>query len=500
MGIIAKEGSKNAIIMYFGAVLGAVNTIVLYPQILPTEEFGLVMTMTSISILIAGISAFGSTASIIKYLPFFRDKDRKTNDGLLSYLFLISLFFSIIIAVVLVVGKEYIQKPYVDNARLLVDYYYYIIPLFIIQLCLDLFNNLTLSLYKASFSMFQREVFLRVGQIFLIFLYYLGLIKLQGFVIGYILMYFASLAMTIIFIKSQGEFNFENPAIIKSTKRREIFSYGGFTFLSSIASTLVFRIDTLMIGAMVTSAVVLNQGLKAVALYGVALNIATMIEMPFRALKQGVTPAIAEAFKDNDLTKVDVVYRKSTETMLIIGGFIFVGIWSCIDQVAALLPSEYSQIKYVFLWLGVGKLINVSTGSNSQIMINSDLYKIFTLITIVGLGITIFFNYFLIIEFQTIGAALATAMTYFIINFIIWLVLLMKFNFQPFRLKSLWLVLLLLLISIVFSNFKLDNNILTIAIKAIGITVIYWFIILKFKFSEDLSSYYIKGLQKLIRR
>ena len=480
--------------MYIGAIIGALNTILLYPKILPKEEYGLITTMTSMAILIAGLSSFGSTSSIVKYLPYFRDKDTKSNKGLISYLLIICLSISLIVTICLIIFKNWIQQPYVDSAKLLVDFYYYIIPLFLIQLFLDLFNNWSLAIFKTSFQMFQKEIYLRIGQTLLIFIYFLGFIEIEGFVLLYILMYLSSFLMMIFYLYQLGEVKIEKPKQIEKSKRKEILQFGGFTFFSSIASSLAFRIDALMIGALVVSETIQNKGLEATAVYFVALNIASVIELPFRAINQIVMPTIAHAFKEKEFKKINDVYIQSTETMLIIGGFVFLGIWSCIDQVINILPNEYENVKYIFLWLGIGKLINVATGTNAQILIHSHLYKYFTYLTVFGLLITIGLNYIFILKMETEGAALATAITYFIINFIIWGILLVKFSFQPFTSNNLKVIIIGILVYLLIFKLNINNDIFAIFVKASIITLVYWILIIKFKLSLVIND----SLQKLL--
>lgn len=480
--------------MYVGAIIGALNTILLYPKILPKEEYGLITTMTSLAILIAGISSFGSTSSIVKYLPYFRDKKTKSNKGLISYLILICISISLIVTFVLVFLKEWIQKPYVDSAKLLVEFYYYIIPLFIIQLFLDLFNNWSLAIFKTNFQMFQKEIYLRVGQTLLIFIYFLGYIKIEGFVILYILMYLSSFLMMIGYLSKLGEVKIEKPNKIEKTKRKEILQFGGFTFFSSIASSLAFRIDALMIGALVVSDTIRNKGLEATAVYFVALNIAAVIELPYRAINQIIMPTVAHAFKEKDYKKINDVYTQSTETMVVIGGFVFLGIWSCIDQIVNILPNEYENVKYIFLWLGIGKLINVATGTNAQILIHSNLYKYFTYLTIFGLLITVGLNYIFILKMEAVGAALATAITYFIINLIIWSILYFKFNFQPFSIKNLKVVIVGLIVYLLIFKIKINNDIIAIFVKASIISLVYWILIIKLKLSIVINN----SLQKIL--
>jgi O-antigen/teichoic acid export membrane protein len=331
-------------------------------------------------------------------------------------------------------------------------------------------------------------------------MYFLKWIDFYGFIIGYILTYSFSLCLLIINLTRNGNLKFVDVSLLDKSTKKGIFWYGGTTFLASVASTFAFRIDALMIGAMVVSASNVNYGLEAVAIYAVALNIASVIEMPFRAISQIASPLISEAWKENDLQKINSIYAKASETMIVIGGYVFMGIWCCIDDVIKILPSDYAGIKYVFLWLGLGKFINVAFGTNGHIIINSAYYKIFTWLSFFGLIFTFLTNYFFIIMYNEVGAALATSITYFVLNLIMFSYLIIKFKFQPFRLNNLMTIGLAIFLAILLSYVDFKNAFLNICVKGIVLSILYWFIILKFKLSEEIHQYITKlGLFSRLR-
>ena len=497
LGIIAKEGSRNAVIMYLGAIIGALNTIVFYPYVMPKEEVGLIMTLTSLSILIAGFSSFGSSASIIKYLPHFRKEDEKNSGGLLGFVVLLCLGLATVITLILILFKDYLQSPFEESASLLIDFYYFLIPLFIINLLIELFGNYANALFKTSFQMFLKEVVIRVGQTILIGAYFFKWINLPSFLIGYLTLYLVSFLLLLIYLFSIGELSFGKVRLLDISKRWEVIRYGGFTFFSTLANSFAFRIDALMLGSMIVVGTSSNGGLGATAIYAVALNMASMIEMPFRALGQIVTPVISYAWKQDDHEKLKEVYTKSTETLIILGVFVFAGIWCCMNEILQILPKEYAEVKWVFLWLGFGKFINVASGANGQILILSPKYYVYTFVTIFGLILTIVTNYIFIDLYQTEGAALATAITYFIINFSMWMYLLLKYRFQPFQRGNVVALLLGLLLSLIFFNLDVGNLWLNLMIKAISISIIYWLVVYFSKLSIDINSLIDKNLKKI---
>lgn len=489
MGIIINQGSKNTVILYAGAVIGACNTILLYPNIMPPEEFGLLTTITSLCVLLASVGSLGTTISVVRFLPYYRDSSTGEDKGLLRFVLQIGLFASVLIAFLLLLGKGVFEKPFQNSATLIVDYYYYIIPFFIAHLFLEIFASYTNALYKTSFQLFVREILLRIGQTLMLSLYFLKVLDVQTFLLCYILLYVFSFSVLIYNLKANHKINFLSRITITSSEKKEIFRFGGYSFLSSFSRTLSFRIDAIMLSILVVSDVFLNQGLKATAIYAVALNMAVAIEMPFRGINQIINPTIATAWKEKNLSQIKDVYSKSTDTMVVICGFLFIVIWASIDEILTILPEKYEMAKYTFFWLGLGKFINAASGSNGNILINSEKYKIYTVVSVVGLLLTILTNYLLIPILQVEGAALATFITYFLINFSLWLAIKNHFKMQPFNLKNIIVVAVLIGLYSVTLMFNIDHALLSLIAKSAFLGGTFALIVLSFNLSPDIKTF-----------
>ncbi|CAG5085292.1 oligosaccharide flippase family protein [Parvicella tangerina] len=486
MGEIAKHGSRNVILMYVGALIGFANTILLYPKILPKEEYGLISLVLSMAILLAAISSFGTPNALIRYFPHFRNNDNNANGGLVRFLLVISGGATLLILLLLVFFKGYVFQAYEKNAPLLVDYYYYILPIFFVQVFINLLTSYLNAIKRSYIQVFQKEVLIRIGQTVLIVLYHFEYINLELFMVLFVCLFLLSLVFLVGYLIFAGELHGFNERLDQKAKK-EVWQFSIYTFLSGIARQISFKIDSLMVGALVVSAVMVgalsfsdtlnNRGLEAVSIYAVALNMSSMLEMPFRALNQSLAPSIAQAWAVKNMEKVFELYRKSTETMVVIGVYIAVGIWACVDQVLEILPDNYAEVKYVLGWLLLGKLLNVVAGSNGVVMMNSPKYKVLTYLSFVGLVLTVVSNYVFMHFFQIEGAAMATFVTYFIINTVVWFLIAKFYGLQPFTLRNLLTILLGVVIVMLAGSIVISNAWITIVLKAGLITVVFWGIV-----------------------
>jgi len=69
MGIVAKQTLSNSIIIFIGALLGAINLMLLYPIILPDEEIGLTRLLITFTILLSQLASLGGGTMLIKFIP-----------------------------------------------------------------------------------------------------------------------------------------------------------------------------------------------------------------------------------------------------------------------------------------------------------------------------------------------------------------------------------------------------------------------------------------------
>jgi O-antigen/teichoic acid export membrane protein len=191
--------------------------------------------------------------------------------------------------------------------------------------------------------------------------------------------------------------------------------------------------------------------LGLVAVYTTAIFIASFIEVPLGALERISHTKIADNFAKENFVEIEKIYKDSVKYLLLIGGLLFIGINACTKYVyqIAHLPEAYIQCIDVVYIVGVGALVNISTGVNSAIMFYSKHYVLGTVFLVITLVITVVLNVVLIPVYGIYGAAAASALASLIFNFVKFFFIYQKFKFQPYTLKSLYIVLLIIICSAV---------------------------------------------------
>ena len=144
------------------------------------------------------------------------------------------------------------------------------------------------------------------------------------------------------------------------------------------------------------------------------------------------------------------------------------------------MPASYSAGRYVFLFLGLGRIFEMYAGLTGVILITSKRYRYDFTFSVLLVGMTVASNAALIPSLGMNGAAIATMSTVIVYNLIrigfVW----KFFRIQPFAATDCWIVLLtgamvgLSALIPYLGNFILDAAVRTLVISLLfGATVYY---------------------------
>jgi O-antigen/teichoic acid export membrane protein len=283
------------------------------------------------------------------------------------------------------------------------------------------------SYVKVGIPTFFREVFLRLLTSVLVAVYLLQWITFEQVMQGLVLVYGLSLLgltgylvwLGIVRIDfSWGSFPIGfKPSLLK---------YSLITFLATAASTLIMKIDSIMISSMVS--------LEANAIYSIAFYMALVIELPRRAISQVSMPLIAEHFAKERIADINLLYRQLSNKQLYICLLLFALIWSNIDAIYHFVPNReiYQAGKWVVFFIALGKLVDVAFSLNSEILVFSSYYR-FNLLLTVGMSLLLIAaNFWLIPVFGMEGAAIGSAAVMLAYNLVKYVFLKVRLRLEPF--------------------------------------------------------------------
>ena len=489
MGIVRKQGVNITLVSFLGVIIGAINTMFVFPNVLGAEGHGLVMLILSIATVLAQFAHLGIPNTIIRFFPYLKDR-KKFIYRLALQVPLMSLFF---LGLVFYIFGDYLFDGYIRKNELFSEFQPIILPLVASLVFFEVLLSISRSELKSVFPAVLREFILRLSTLVTLCMYSFNFLSFSEFVYCWLGLYSLNVLFLSIYLFRFKLLNisFGFPLFPNSDIARKMSKYGLVTLLTSSAAILVNRIDVLMLGYYLE--------LENIAFYTVAFFMASLIHIPARSILQIVKPLLAKAWAENNMQEIVNLYRKTALNQLIIGLLLFIGVWMNINDLLLFVPEKYQGIQMVFFYIGLSKLIDVSVGVNGAIISTSNYYKYDLYINMVLILIVIITNITFIPLYGIVGAAMATSLAILIHNIIKTSVLYFLFRIHPFQLNTLKVTLLSVLIYYVLNLIPftlIDSNILRVIVRSVCIVLVYSFVIIRFNLSDDINQLF----KKLIRR
>ncbi|MDZ7897008.1 MAG: oligosaccharide flippase family protein [Arcicella sp.] len=487
MGIVIRQSIKSTFVTYIGVVIGTVNVLFLYNKFLSTEQFGLYTTLVSYPIIFSVFAGLSAPHISIQFFNKFADDDKKHNG---FFAFLISLT---VVGFVIFIGLYTLFRPtfvaiYSEHSPLLIQYFWIfaIITFFLtIQITLEAYCRIHLRVVVPTII---REIFQKGSNSILAILLGFQYITFNQLVWGIVVSYALSVIFLFIYIKILGRLylNFDF-SFLRRPIAKEIYRYGLWLLLGGTSATILPHIEKLMLPSY-------KGGLEQNAIFNIALSIGLVIAIPRNAISSISSPILAESWGQNDFKNIANIYVKSAINLLIIGVFLFLGIWCNIDAIFQIIPNAhiYRSGKLVVLLVGIYSVIDMATGLNSEILRNSPYFKndlYFNFLRLILLGVS---NYFLIEMYSYNGAAFAMLISVIVYNLVKFFFIKYKMGLQPFGFGTIKVIVLGLLtygITLLIPVF--EGNIwitfLNITLKSFCILLCFGGGVLLLGVSEDLN-------------
>ena len=477
MGIVIKQTSRNIFTISIALVIGAVNTLYFYPEFLKDEYYGLVVFLLATSNLLQPLMSLGAQHTIIKFYSSFNDK--KSKDNFLSSIIFIPLIIILPVSFLVVQMHDTIgsflsmQNPIIES---------YVWVIFLVSFAtsyFEVFYAWSRVQLKSVFGNALKEIYPRVSVFILLVLVSLDIIEKENFVWFLTGLYFLRLLIMIIYSLSlyKPKFSFILPENFK-----EIVSYSIYILLAGSAASLLIDIDKYMIPQ--------KEAISQTAYYAVAVFIATVVEIPGRAMFQILNPMVAKAINTNDNKNLNELYQKSSTNLLIICGFFFLLINLNIVSFYKLMNNQfYADAIWVVLIISIAKLIQMSFGCGPAILATSSFYKI-TLPFSISMAISVYFlNDYLIDLYGINGAAISTLIVLFLFTVLKVLYINFKLKIQPYNLNTIKIMVLISVLYFTLNSLKLNlYPLFNIIVKSVLISASYISLVYFLKLSKTINS------------
>jgi len=432
MGIIQKQSIRSTIFIMIGFAIGAINMMVLAPKILTPEQIGLTRVITDAGLVLATTCTLGCIPIIYKFFPFYQKYIPSAKNDLPFLSLMVCLIGIPIVYTAGYFASDIVVRKFSQRSPLFVQYSYLVYPFSFFMLAFIWLESFAWSLKRGVISNTLRETGPRM---FFTVLLCLFAFKVFTADVLYKLYSFSFLIPTIILlIVMRKTKEFYIPTTITPLTYRlkgKMINFGLFLFGAQFLNLLSRTIDTFILTAKS------EKGLADAAIFTLATYVVTLMEVPQRSITAISTPVLSESWMKKDMVNIENVYRKSVSNLLIIGLAMLALMTLNINNLALFLGKDYAGIEMVILIMGIGKLIDLGTGANSQIILTSSFWKVDFTTNVIYTIIALPLNYILISHFGLMGAAYATIISQTVYNLMRFCFLWYQFNLQPYTWKHL---------------------------------------------------------------
>ena len=484
MGIVLKQSLSNTIVTYIGFTIGAVNTLVLYTKFMQPENYGLVQVVLSISAVLMPILAFGVPNSLVKFYSSFNED--KAQDGFLTMMLLLPMLLIVPIALISFIANESIGALLARENPIVRNYVWHIFLIGLAMAYFEVFYAWVRVRMKSVFGNFMKEIFCRVCQSILLVLYVLNYIDIAFFINALVLSYIVRLLVMKFYA-----YQLHIPKLVWNIPAnwRDIVKYSALIILGGSTAVVLMEVDKVMLNNFLPIA--------NVAYYAVAGFIAVSIAVPARAMHQITYPMTAEYLNKNDKKALKGLYEKSSLTLFIISGLLFLLIILNLNDLYKLLPEGYAGGFFIVFWIGLAKVFDALLGNNNAILYNSDYYRSILFFGVLLALIAIGLNLWLIPAYGLNGAAIASFSAFFVYNCLKLYYVQLKFHIAPFTRETVKVFCLLLGLGAIFYYLQFGfHPIINIGLKSALIILTYTAVLYRFKISEDVYGVLSKFLKK----
>ncbi|MCI7575176.1 MAG: lipopolysaccharide biosynthesis protein [Bacteroidales bacterium] len=406
MGIIAKQSFWGTVVTYLGTFVGFLTTFFVLTRFLTAEEIGLARVLIDTSVLFIGLAQLGTSSSLIRFYPYFKDKEEKDH-GFFFWMLAVPFAGFILFAIIYCALHVPISHLFEEKSQLFVDYYYFVLPLAFFLLYQTVVETGCNVLMRIVFPKAVRELITRLLMLTVYLLYAFRVLSMDGFVIALCAVYGIAALLNIVYIFAVGKISIRpDLRYLDKSLVKQYLWYTFFLIFSAITTVLAPSLSSFFITAQL--------GLNYTGIFAIATYMAVMVSIPTRSLSAIAQPQLASAIKEKNTKESNHLQQQVGNNLLLVGLLILAAIWINIDLIFEILPNgeTYASAKQSVLILGCSQLIVSTCTIATSALSYSPYYYLSLVFSAILTVVSIWLNNLLIPLYGMEGAAAANLAAY----------------------------------------------------------------------------------------
>ncbi|MBL7147261.1 MAG: flippase [Nanoarchaeota archaeon] len=464
------------------------------------EQYGLLSIALAVFGIFITISLLGMSEGIIRFVSFYKGKaDQRRIKGVITSALKITLPLSLVGAAFLFFASNWIAVTFFHNSDLsiLFKVLAFGIPLDILR---SIFFSSIKAFQKVEYEVYGKSIAENITKVVLtLIMVYLGF-GVLGAALAYLASIFVSFILSFYFLEKK-VFPIVSTKIVSIKNYKPLLVYSLPLLLTGFVFLIIQWTDTLMLGSLRT--------VFEVGLYNAALPTALLLYIFPSAIRTLFFPVLSELYAQDKRDTFKSVYRTVVKWIMTVNSIIFIFLIIFSYQIIRILFGE-SYVNDKILFLGVTLPISVLAliilalglflGSffvpSKDTLLVLKKTKLIFFNTAIGAFFNIALNYFLIPPHGIIGAAIATGISFLMIDILMGIESYYITNINPFKSSCMKIAFVALLTFSVMFLFKfyLISNIFYLVTISLVFLVFYFVLLWMIKAFDKEDSMIIRGI------
>jgi O-antigen/teichoic acid export membrane protein len=281
------------------------------------------------------------------------------------------------------------------------------------------------------------------------------------------------------------------PIQIPRRFKKIIVNFSLFNYVNTLTAVGITTMDAMMIAAFL--------GLDETGVYTTIIFLASALQVPYRSLVRIAISYIPLYWKDKNMTSMSKLYKDTSSIALLFALSAFLIVWVNRIELFSFLPHSFSDGIWVFLFIMIGRIVDMFFSLNGNILSYSKKYRVDILFTGSLLIVVFWLNYILIPNYGIVGASISTGLAFVLFNTARMLYVWSVFKLNPFQKNQFWM-LLIGGITVLITHYTpsiFDNAVLSIFQNVLEISVLFVVPVLYFKLELKVNDYLLYLVKKI---
>lgn len=441
MGIIQRQAIKNNIISVLAVGVGVVSTLIVYPEDKPLQ--GYIVAIASWALLLVPFVTLGTTAVMVRFLPSLEGDQSDAAGQLFTRAVAVVTGALLLLALVNgLVGDaivHWLQEYGVANG-VVADNRWTILGVLAALTYGGLVTTHLVNFRRIALPVVFNNLLVKITTPLLFLAVFYQWVGRDWLNPGIVAVYTLALVGLVAYAGYLGVLRFRWGRLkLKGVSTDDLYRLAAYSVFSAIGGRLSIYIDAITVNDIL--------GENETGIYAFSAFVVSVIVIPNVAINSITAPIVAEAWKDKDVPKLGFLYRETSLVLFALGGLIYAGALVCLPYVYEWTDNlgGYAVGYYVVVFLGAGKLFDLLTSINGNLIGMTDYYR-WNVVFVLILGIlNVILNYTFIAVFGMgiTGAAVATMIALVLYNVLKVVLVQWKMGLHPLVVGHLYTALAL---------------------------------------------------------